>query len=141
MAATCMRKKKRKIIVEGMEVRNEFEANAIRQVFQSGARCTYETVKIPFVIKTSYLGDLVCTKRDNNLMIIETKGEFDQDDRKKHRLIKEQHPDWDIRFLFYNANKKIGKRQNSKTYGEWATYYGFKWAHKRIPKEWLRELS
>ena len=38
--------------------------------------------------------------RLDNGIIIETKGAFNSADRKKHKLIKEQHPELDIRFMF-----------------------------------------
>ena len=42
--------------------------------------------------------------------IVEAKGLFNSKDRKKHRLIKEQHPNYDIRFVFSNSKIKIGKK-------------------------------
>ena len=53
-------------------------------------------------------------------------------------LIKEQHPDIEIRFVFSNENAKLYK--GSKTsYSQWAEKHGFKYAHKRIPDDWLTE--
>ena len=37
-------------------------------------------------------------------IFIETKGLFTSADRQKMRLVKEQHPDLDIRFIFNNSN-------------------------------------
>jgi hypothetical protein len=51
-------------------------------------------------------------------------------------LIKEQHPDLDIRLLFQNAYNKI--RKGSKTtYAMWCEKKGILYAHKQIPKQWL----
>jgi hypothetical protein len=51
--------------------------------------------------------------------------------------VKQQHPELDIRFVFYQADKKIpGSKQ---THGVWATKNGFPWADGSIPKEWLVE--
>ena len=44
-----------------------------------------------------------------NGIFVETKGRFLTADRKKHLLIKAQHPEVDIRFLFQNSNTKIGR--------------------------------
>jgi hypothetical protein len=52
------------------------------------------------------------------------------------RLIKEQYPKLDIRFLFSNHKAKINKRSKT-TYGMWCEKYGFLYATKHIPKEWL----
>lgn len=71
-----------------------------------------------------------------NGIFVETKGRFVTADRKKHLLIKEQHPDIDIRFLFQNANNRISKKSKT-TYADWCIKYGFKFAEKEIPKEWL----
>ena len=72
-------------------------------------------------------------------MYIEAKGRFITSDRQKHLLIKEQHPELDIRFLFQNANNTISKT-SSTTYALWAETKGFKWANgETIPKEWLDE--
>jgi hypothetical protein len=69
-------------------------------------------------------------------IFIETKGLFTTQDRQKMRLIKEQHPNLDIRFVFSNSKNRISKK-SSTTYGMWCEKYGFKYADKHIPKEWL----
>lgn len=74
----------------------------------------------------------------DNGIIIETKGMFDNEDRRKHIAIKEQHPELDIRFVFSNANAKLYKGAKSR-YFEWCDKNGFKWAHRVIPQEWLTE--
>lgn len=73
-----------------------------------------------------------------NAIIVETKGRFVTADRQKHRLIQEQHPNLDIRFVFSNPNSRISKTSKT-TYAMWCDRYGFKWAKKWIPKEWLEE--
>tara|TARA_R110000822_G_scaffold20594_2_gene65858 strand:+ start:3930 stop:4352 length:423 start_codon:yes stop_codon:yes gene_type:complete len=69
-------------------------------------------------------------------IFIETKGLFTTQDRQKMRLIREQYPDLDIRFVFSNSRSRISKK-SSTTYGMWCVKYGFKYADKHIPKEWL----
>ena len=71
-------------------------------------------------------------------IIIEAKGYFDKGDRVKMLLIKEQHPDLDIRIVFLNARNKIYKGSKT-TYGAWAEKNGFKWAEGSIPEEWLKD--
>lgn len=73
-----------------------------------------------------------------NGIFVETKGRLVLADRKKHILIKEQHPELDIRFVFQNAKAKLTKSSKT-TYGEWATKNGFVWAEKTIPSEWFLE--
>lgn len=45
--------------------------------------------------------------------------------------VKRQHPELDIRIVFYGPNKK---------YARWAEKNGFKYAFENIPKEWLNGL-
>lgn len=71
-----------------------------------------------------------------NGIFIETKGRFVTEDRKKHILIKSQHPELDIRFVFQNSKNKL--RKGSKTtYADWCNKYGFLYADKDIPVEWF----
>lgn len=99
----------------------------------------YERMKIkyeqPSKIRT-YTPDFVLLQSG---IIIETKGRFLTSDRQKHLLVKEQHPDLDIRFVFWNPQQTISKRSKT-TYAMWCDKYGFKWAKRVIPEEWLDEL-
>ena len=70
-------------------------------------------------------------------IFVETKGRFVIEDRKKHLLIKAQHPELDIRFVFQNSRGKI--RKGSKTtYADWCDKHGFIYADKTIPTDWLK---
>jgi len=72
-----------------------------------------------------------------NGIFIESKGRFMLDDQKKHILIRAQHPDLDIRFVFQNSKAKI--RKGSKTtYADWCAKHGFMFADKVIPDAWLK---
>lgn len=73
-----------------------------------------------------------------NGIIIEIKGEFARDDRKKHLYIKEQHPELDIRFVFGNPNWPINPGSKT-TYAKWCDENGFKWASRAVPIEWTLE--
>ena len=61
------------------------------------------------------------------------------EDRTKHRLIREQYPHLDIRFVFSNANTKIGKK-SATTYGLWCQRLGILYATRSIPQAWIDEL-
>lgn len=71
-----------------------------------------------------------------NGIFVETKGRFVAEDRKKHILIKDQHPELDIRFIFQNSKNKIRKGSNT-TYANWCDKHGFLYADKTIPETWL----
>jgi hypothetical protein len=73
-----------------------------------------------------------------NGIIIETKGRFVTADRQKHILIKAQHPELDIRFVFSNSKAKISKT-SATTYADWCRKYGFQFADKTIPLGWIKE--
>jgi hypothetical protein len=103
----------------------------------------YETLKINYTIPQSlhsYKPDFVFPNKDNPKMIIETKGRWMPDDRKKMKLIKEQNPNLDIRMVFSNANTKITKKSKT-TYGDICNKLGIKFADKTIPEEWLEEIK
>ena len=72
---------------------------------------------------------------DKNIFI-ETKGLFTSADRQKMRLLKEQHPEIDIRFIFSNSKSRISKK-SATTYAMWCKKYGFQYADKHIPMEWI----
>lgn len=73
-----------------------------------------------------------------NGMIIEAKGRFTQPDRAKFLLIKTQHPELDIRFVFSNSRSKISK-DSKTTYADWCKKHRFPYADRNIPQEWLNE--
>lgn len=101
----------------------------------------YETQRVEYVrpAKPSrYTPDFVITTGSGKVIYIETKGRFDIDDRAKHRLIREQHPELDIRFVFSNSKNKISKTSKT-TYADWCERYEFLFADKRIPQEWINE--
>lgn len=108
------------------------------QLDAMAAPYTYEQMKIPFVqpLKArSYKPDFILLR---NGIIIETKGRFVTADRQKHLLVKAQHPNLDIRFVFSNSRQRISK-QSPTTYALWATQKGFLFADKRVPVAWLNE--
>tara|TARA_R110000803_G_scaffold1756_3_gene5731 strand:+ start:13846 stop:14250 length:405 start_codon:yes stop_codon:yes gene_type:complete len=106
--------------------------NILKQVGVDGE---YEQNKILYIkpeTNHTYTPDF----RLPNGVYIETKGRFVLADRQKHILIKKQHPELDIRFIFQNARNKI--RKGSKTtYGDWCIKHGFIYSDKIIPPEWF----
>ena len=117
--------------------RSGLEVKVATKLKESGVEFEYETLKIKYRVDEirTYTPDFVFP----NGLIVETKGYFDSNDRKKHLLIKAQFPELDIRFVFQNSATKI--RKGSKTsYGDWCQKNGFIYADKEVPKEWLTEL-
>tara|TARA_R100001463_G_scaffold132440_5_gene193148 strand:- start:2859 stop:3287 length:429 start_codon:yes stop_codon:yes gene_type:complete len=73
-----------------------------------------------------------------NGIIVETKGQFLSSDRSKHKLIKEQNPNLEIRFVFSNSKTKIGSKSKT-TYAMWCERFGFEYADRSVPTSWLHE--
>lgn len=115
--------------------RSGLEDKVSKELTESGINFEYETTKIKYRVEETrkYTPDF--TFPDSKL-IVETKGRFTVADRKKHLLIKQQHPHLDIRFVFSNSRAKLYKGSKS-TYADWCNKHGFLFADKSIPEEWL----
>ncbi len=98
----------------------------------------YEKLTIPFLQPAKprkYTPDFYILA---NGIVLETKGRFITEDRKKHLLVQEQHPDIDLRFVFSRSASRISK-QSQTTYAKWCETHGFQYADKSVPEAWLRE--
>ena len=116
----------------GLEIAisQELDANSVKY--------KYEQVKLKYTKPQkihTYTPDFYLEEQD---IYLETKGLFTSADRQKMRLVKEQHPEKDIRLIFSNSRSRISKK-SSTTYAMWCDKYGFKYADKHIPLEWLNE--
>lgn len=119
-------------------VRSGLEEAISKQLATTGVRWAYEAAALPYIYPAEskrYTPDYFLL---DNGIVVESKGRFMTADRKRHKLIKAQYPDLDIRFVFSCSRSKIGKKSKT-TYGMWATQHGFKYADKLIPDEWLKE--
>jgi len=119
--------------------RSGLEDTVAQQLQTAGITYEYESKAniIKYIVPASnhtYLPDF---KLPNGI-IVETKGRFVLADRKKHKFIKEQYPDLDIRFVFSNSATKITKKSKT-TYGSWCEKLGIPYADKAIPQSWLEE--
>lgn len=118
--------------------RSGLEEDTAAYLKKKKVKFTYEKEKIKWVdlkIRT-YTPDFVLA----NGIIVETKGRFISVDRRKHKEIKKQFPELDIRFVFANSRAKLYKGAKS-SYGDWCKKHGFKYADKVIPDEWLEETE
>jgi hypothetical protein len=73
-------------------------------------------------------------------ILIESKGRWTAEDRKKHLLVKQQHPELDIRIIFQSAKNKISKGSKT-TYADFCNKHGIVWAEKIVPENWYVETS
>ena len=115
--------------------RSGLEENVINNLKQRNVNFKYEQRIINYFkpsTKHKYTPDI---ELDNGILI-EIKGFFKREDRKKHLLVKEQNPKLDIRFIFGNSKNKIYK--GSKTsYADWCLKHEFVFADKVIPTDWI----
>lgn len=117
--------------------RSGLEEQVAEQLVLSRIEFTFEEEKFFFIEPARvarYTPDFILP----NGIVIETKGRFVTADRKKHLMLKSQHPDLDIRFVFNRANTKISKK-SSTTYAMWCLRHGFSYAQGYIPEDWLEE--
>ena len=126
------RRKKQNPSRRTSKFRSGFEAKTANYLRRLGIEFEYESLKVSYMREATYTPDFVLP----NGIIIETKGLWTSEDRTKHLLIKEQHPELDVRLCFQNASNKI--RKGSKTtYAMWCEKKGLKYCDKTIPKSWL----
>ena len=117
--------------------RSGFEHKVSDQLKENKIKFEYETTVIPYIkpeTKHTYTIDFTLP----NGILVETKGRWVAEERKKHLLIKKQHPELDIRIVFMSGKTKI--RKGSKTtYGDWCDKHQIPWAEKQIPEAWFSE--
>src|SRR5690606_2706562 len=95
----------------------------------------YEDTKIGYLKEHTYNPDF--TLGDG--IFLECKGRFTAVDRAKHLLIKKQHPEITVYFLFERPYNTLNKASTT-TYADWCARYGFEWTtlEQGIPKHWLK---
>lgn len=111
-------------------MRNKFEQKIQRQLKRAKVVFKYESERIPYVLSGHYIPDFII-HTPTGLVYIECKGYFRPEHKRKMVAVKKQHPNLDIRIVFYSESK-INKR--------WAEKNGFKYAIEKIPKDWLKGL-
>ena len=117
--------------------RSGFEHKVSDQLKENKIKFEYETTVIDYIkpeTQHTYTIDFTLP----NGILVETKGRWVLEDRKKHLLIKKQHPELDIRMVFQSSKTKI--RKGSKTtYAMYCDKHNIPWAEKVIPESWLKE--
>jgi hypothetical protein len=116
--------------------RSGFEHKVSEQLSEQKIKFEYENTVIDYIKPETHHKYTIDFTLPNGILI-ETKGRWVIEDRKKHLLIKKQHPELDIRLVFQSAKTKI--RKGSKTtYGDWCDKHGIIWAEKKIPESWFK---
>lgn len=125
----------------GLTLRSGFEKRVATFLDKHKVKYEYETVKLSFVepaTDRTYRPDFILP----NGIHIECKGRFTPADRKKILLVKEQHPELDLRLVFMRDNTL--SRSSKTTYTAWCQAKGVI-SHVAedgaIPKEWLKKKN
>ena len=112
-----------------------FEYETAKMLEKKKIKFKYESEKVSFTVPAksrTYTPDFFLP----NGIIIEAKGFFRITAQRILKAIKKQHPELDIRLVFYDCNKKV--QGSNLTCKAWATKYNFKFADKAIPIEWIK---
>lgn len=111
--------------------RNQFEDKLGSFLEERRVAYEYETLILGYTLEGKYKPDFILP----NGIIIEAKGFFRITAQRILRAVKKQHPELDIRLVFYDWNKKV--QGSNLTCKAWATKYDFKFANQNIPEEWI----
>jgi hypothetical protein len=102
----------------------------------------YETKILNYIVPeraAKYTPDFVFTKKNGELMYIETKGRWTSIDRLKMKHVLASNPGIDIRMVFQSPTQKISKGSKT-TYEAYAHKLGITHVGKKIiPIEWFDE--
>ena len=113
--------------------RSQLEERVAELLTNLGVTYEYETTKIAYQISHNYSPDFILPSG----IILECKGYWDSDDRRKIKNVKEQNPDVDIRMVFQAPYNTISKRSKT-TYAKWCDRHNIPWCtFQEIPIDWL----
>ena len=133
---TCSQKKRRVTQTSDLQgYRSKFELSIAQNLEQRKCSFDYESMTVRYVLNCRYTPDFILP----NGVIIEAKGRLLKKDARKHRAIKKQFPDLDIRFVFADINNRV---EGSKfTNRQWCQKYKFQYAERVIPKKWFDNVK
>jgi hypothetical protein len=113
--------------------RSRLEEKLARWFELNGYQFEYETLHLNYTVSAVYTPDFILP----NGVILEAKGYFKPEDRRKMLAVKKQHPELDIRLVFQAPHNTLTKTSKT-TYAKWAEKHGFLWAPSyNIPLEWF----
>ena len=118
--------------------RSGFEHTVSKDLTEAKVKFEYETTVISYIKPETHHTYTIDFTLPNGILV-ETKGRWVLEDRKKHLLIKKQHPELDIRFVFSNVNQRV--QGSWLTCAKWCEKYNFKYAELDIPKEWMKNVK
>jgi hypothetical protein len=113
--------------------RSRLEEKLARWFELNGYKFEYESLHLNYTLSAVYTPDFILP----NGVILEAKGYFKPEDRRKMLAVKQQHPELDSRLVFQAPRNTLTKTSKT-TYAMWAEKNGFPWAPSyNIPLEWF----
>lgn len=112
------------------KTRNKFESKIQTQLRRAKVTFKYESERVAYILARHYVPDFII-ETPTGKVYIECKGYLRPEHKCKLVAVKKQHPEIDLRILFYAFNKKNIK---------WAEKNGIRYAINTVPKEWLDGL-
>lgn len=130
-------KRRGKHLLQPKPYRSWLEADVAHDLEKRGFGFRYENLKVLYAVPTkirTYTPDLEL----ENGIIVEIKGRWTSQDRRKMGYVIEQNPELDIRMLFAIDNKI--SRTSRTRYSDWCDKRDIKYAiGKSVPEAWLYE--
>lgn len=120
------------------KLRSSFERKVKDFLEANNVAFKYEPFQVKYVLEKTYVPDF----KLSNGIVIECKGNFTAEDRRKMLAIKRQHPELDVKLLFMRNNKL--SKDSKLRYSDWAEKHGFDWhvsEEGSIPMRWMVQQS
>jgi len=116
-----------------MGFRSGLEEKVADLLVQLNIKYEYETRKVPYVIDHVYNPDFILP----NGVILECKGYWEPEDRRKIKAVTLQNPDLDLRMVFQAPYNKISPKSKT-TYAKWCEKHDIPWtSFHNIPIDWF----
>jgi len=116
-----------------MKFRSKLEERIADLLKNLGVSFEYESTKVPYEIQFNYTPDFILPSG----IMLEAKGFWDADDRRKILAVRKCNPDLDIRMIFQTPYNRISKKSKT-TYAQWCDKHDIKWTtFQEIPIDWL----
>ena len=118
-----------------MAFRSGLEEKVADLMVELGVKYDYESTKVPYQIQHHYTPDFLLPSG----IYLECKRllDWEAEDRRKIKAVKEQHPEIDLRMVFQSPYNKISKKSKT-TYAQWCDKHGIPWtSFTNIPIDWL----
>ena len=113
--------------------RSKLEERVAELLTNLGVSYEYESTRVPYEIQFNYTPDFILPSG----VMLETKGYWEPEDRRKILAVKRCNTDLDLRMVFQAPYNRISKSSKT-TYAQWCDKPGNLWSsYHGIPIDWL----